>query len=383
MGNLADKIYFVKNQLTLDEIDDIMCNCLGSDGYVVDSQGNHCYTTVCHGGKSHKLYYYNSTKIFHCYTECGHIGDIFALVKKINNYDSYWEAYEFVSKYFGLYNLGGYEVPKEEKEIVEDWNILNKFKDYAEFYAEDAESSAYTTYSDDILRFYSNKFPVEWLSDGISAEAMAKYGIRYDIAGRKAIIPHYDINGELVGIRGRTFDPKEIAERGKYAPVYYNGKMYNHKLNLHLYGLDKVKQNIERIGKVCLAESEKACMQSQTMFGDNNFTVATCGSSGLSKKQIELLIDCHAKEVILAYDQECENLNDEDEVKKYESKLLKIAQPLTPFFDVYVIFDYDGLLGYKDSPFDKGKDILLKLMKQKVVIPSITSSPTEGRRKKY
>ena len=58
---------------------------------------------------------------------------------------------------------------------------------------------------------------------------------------------------------------------------------------------------------------------------------------------------------------------------KYEAKLLRITQPLTPYFDVYVIFDYEGLLDYKQSPFDRNKDVLLRLMKTKKPVRSISA----------
>ena len=42
--------------------------------------------TVCHGGHSHKLYYYENTKLFRCYTQCndGYF-DLFQLLMKVNS----------------------------------------------------------------------------------------------------------------------------------------------------------------------------------------------------------------------------------------------------------------------------------------------------------
>ena len=33
-----------------------------------------------------------------------------------------------------------------------------------------------------------------------------------------------------------------------------------------------------------------------------------------------------------------------------------------------ILWDFDGLLGFKDSPTDKGKDVLLQLLDKKVEI---------------
>ena len=73
----TDNIKTIKESLSLDQIDAYLCNALGSNGYRVDSQGNHIYQTVCHGGDSYKLYYYVDSQMFHCYTHCGDNFDIF------------------------------------------------------------------------------------------------------------------------------------------------------------------------------------------------------------------------------------------------------------------------------------------------------------------
>ena len=49
-----------------------------------------------------------------------------------------------------------------------------------------------------------------------------------------SIIPHYDINNNLIGIRERTLI-KENEVYGKYRPAYLNGKLYNHPLSFSLY----------------------------------------------------------------------------------------------------------------------------------------------------
>ena len=39
---------------------------------------------------------------------------------------------------------------------------------------------------------------------------------------------------------------------------------------------------------------------------------------------------------------------------------------MLPYFNVYVLWDTKGLLDYKDSPCDKGREVLLELMKNKI-----------------
>ena len=43
--------------------------------------------TICHGGDSHKLYYYEEQRLFKCFTKCGDSFDIFDLVSKVKGVD--------------------------------------------------------------------------------------------------------------------------------------------------------------------------------------------------------------------------------------------------------------------------------------------------------
>ena len=68
-----------------------------------------------------------------------------------------------------------------------------------------------------------------WLKEGISQEVMNSYGITFDPVMWGIVIPHYDINGKLIGIRERTLI-KEEEINGKYKPAILNYQMYNHPL---------------------------------------------------------------------------------------------------------------------------------------------------------
>jgi hypothetical protein len=65
-NNNKDKI---KEQLTIEQVMDLVAE-LGGEPRL--QQGGEYFTakTICHGGNSHKLYYYNNTHLFRCYTEC-------------------------------------------------------------------------------------------------------------------------------------------------------------------------------------------------------------------------------------------------------------------------------------------------------------------------
>ena len=48
---------------------------------------------------------------------------------------------------------------------------------------------------------------------------MKKYNILYSTWQQKIIIPHYDMNNNLVGVRSRALLPDDIELFGKYAPL--------------------------------------------------------------------------------------------------------------------------------------------------------------------
>jgi len=81
----ADK-NFIKQNLTVQEITELMTG-LGSAPPMPDRNGNPKFQTICHNmpskNSSYKLYYYDNTKLFRCYTGCGEsFMDIFEIIEK-------------------------------------------------------------------------------------------------------------------------------------------------------------------------------------------------------------------------------------------------------------------------------------------------------------
>ena len=70
----------IKNNLTIEQIEELLIN-LDADPQV---QGNFIKArTICHCGNSHKLYYYDNTHLFKCFTECDSTFDVFELIIKV------------------------------------------------------------------------------------------------------------------------------------------------------------------------------------------------------------------------------------------------------------------------------------------------------------
>jgi len=213
-----------------------------------------------------------------------------------------------------------------------------------------------------LLNAYTFYPTAEWLEDGISEEIMKTYNILYSIQENKIIIPHYDVAGHLVGIRGRALNDEDIA-LGKYMPVKLEGVTYAHPLAYNLYGLNVVRENIRKYKTAIVAEGEKSPMQYGTMFGqDRNIVVAACGST-FHKYQLDLLLQCGAERVLIAFDKEGATWKEQE---AYYNKLKGICEKYKNYASMGFVYDNSNLLKLKQSPFDCGPEVATKLISKGV-----------------
>ena len=306
--------------------------------------------TYCHNHKtedaSHKLYYYKNNKVFVCYTQCQTMS-IFKFLK--NYYEAQNIEYDW---YRDIYRL-----------IIGDTApegiVTPKYKSLRENYNE-RKAVELKEYNAGVLGCFVKRYPPEWLSDGISEQAMDKYNICYSISQNKIIIPHYDVSGKLIGIRGRALNAYEIENFGKYMPVQVQGVWYTHPLGMNLYGLYQNKNNIKK-NKICyIFEAEKSVLQCES-FSMPNCAVAVCGSQ-FNKYQLNLLLKyCSPKEIVICFDNE--ELPHES---KYFNKLFSICNKYRQYCTCSFIYDRKGLTKLKDSPSDKGEEVFKKLLEGRV-----------------
>lgn len=311
--------------------------------------------TVCHNDDietaSWKLYYYKNTHVFYCYTEC--LGQtIFQFLKHYYetrgiDYDWFRDIYEVIldcSNYDPFNNF-----------------VYKKYKSIANRYQKE-EVVKLPTYPNRIINCFIKYYPVEWLNDRISKQAMDKFNIRFSTVQNKIIIPHYNVDNELVGIRGRALDKWEVENIGKYMPVQIEGKWYSHPLSLNLYGLNMTKDNIRDKGICFLFESEKSVLQFED-YEFPNCAAAVCGSQ-LNKHALKLLIkNCHPTEIVICFDKE-----EKEGEEKYFYKLYNLCKKYLEYANFSFIYDRENLLELKDSPTDKGERTFKKLLKRRVVV---------------
>lgn len=328
---------------------------LGADRY--DDRGDFViFPTICHNLESSeasmKLYFYKKNKMFVCYTECGSMS-IFKFLRTYYEerqieYDWYQDIYEVVCNCSSFKQKEGFIKPVY-KSLKERYSVARKEVQLPE-------------YSPNVLDCFIKYYPPEWLNDGISKLTMDKFNISYSISQNKIIIPHYDIDGRLVGIRGRTLNEWEIDNVGKYAPIQVEGVWYKHPLSMNLYGLNKTFIDIRRNGICYLFESEKSVMQMDS-FNMPNCSAAVCGSN-FNKYQLNILMKfCAPSEIVICFDKE--ELPGEE---KYFNKLWNICQKYKQYCNFSFIYDREGLLNLKDSPTDKGEEVFLQLLKKRIKV---------------
>jgi len=122
----------IKNNLSLNEVE----NLLSYFGAEPHRQNNIIISrTICHCGNSHKLFYYDNTKLFRCYTDCGDTFDIGELVIKVYHNEGkdigLPQAVAFLKQFFNLIDNKSQDFFGEENEL-KDWQVLNKYIENSE-----------------------------------------------------------------------------------------------------------------------------------------------------------------------------------------------------------------------------------------------------------
>ena len=350
------------NSLTLEDVKTFL-ESLGVTQIVMheDKQYLIC-PTICHNpineAESMKLYWYQNNKIFRCYTECNEAMSIFQLYQKYMALNHYPVTLEQAEEYV--------------KQCLKHLIITPEVKKYD--FNFDLEKYKYKTniptldeYPKEILSYFTHYYHPAWLRDGITKEAMDKFHIGFSLAQNKVIIPHFDINGRLVGIRGRAFNEEEAENFGKYRPLQIGKTIYTHPLQFNLYGIYEHQNGIRARKQAIIAEAEKSVLLDDGYYGDFSNTVACCGSS-FNKYHISLLTNIlGASEIIIALDKEYEDWRTE-KARKYKARIESMCKLYKNYASFSYIWDYDNVLQEKDSPFDRGKEIFNYLYKNRIKV---------------
>ena len=331
---------------------------------VYEDESSITFPTCCHNleGGSPKLVYYKNTKLFHCYTECSTSFDIFTLLQKMY----LLRGKEITLKQaIAICDLDSSHLTVENESLScnDDIRHMQKLNNTYTYKVEDIN---FKVYDKKILKQYTFDYHglMPWIEEGIGIEALQRFNIKYDIMNNAIIIPNFDYNGSLIGIRARYFNEEDI-KKGKYRPIYNNGVLYSHPTGRTFYGIFENHKNIERKHTCVIFEGEKSVLLYNTIYGnENGIALATLGQN-ITKDHIQYLLKMKVKNVILAYDTDYEDYN---QLMEVEQKYLAKAKILEPYFNISYLIDYDFDLPYKSSPIDGGKEIFEKLLKNRRIV---------------
>lgn len=357
----------LKEKLTTKQIIEIV-ESLGGEMVRGSENINECiFSSICHNidanDPSHKpkLYYYKNNNMFKCYV-CGFSGDIYSLIEERWNLED--KDYEF--KDVMNYVLKTLHL---ENSLHIYFNKKSKWKDdLKKLFIKKNTSKPYKIYDLSVLDLFDEIYHIEWIKDGISVESMKKFHIGYYSLLDCTTIPVFDDVNNIIGIHGR-FWRKEDIEEGKYRPVHTLNENFKFPTSEVLYGLNINKENISNTRTVFLFEAPKSVLQMENILDKNN-SVALFGCN-MSISQRNLLLKYGVENWIICLDKQYKkifNINQEEqnedltEYRRWVEHVRKIQELLKGFGNVYVVYDKNNLLEYKDSPSDKGKEIFNKLL---------------------
>lgn len=316
------------------------------------------FPTICHNemsnDPSHKLYYYEATKRFYCYTNCKSMS-VFDFIIKVYQTRGYKiefrEAYNILDEIVSKRIKNGFAILSNSKPLVPD-KIDKNWEEQL------------PVYNHHILECFTQqpRFLDVWMSEGIDYDVLVEFGVRFDMVRNRIVFPILDRNGRLVGIRVRNFNQEDIDSGRKYMPLWHNEELYNCPKMMVVYGYYQNKAVIKKLKEVIVFEAEKSVLKYGSCFTQNK-SVAVGGSS-FSQYHSIILKDAGVTKIVLAFD----NDYSEDGDKYYGlKKMIKEAKKVQGMgFEVEIIYDWDQeYLGNKDAPIDLGRTVYSKLYRER------------------
>lgn len=348
---------YIKQQIDADQIISIM-DSLGVP-FVKQDNKQLIFYSICHHHSDFlqhkpKLYYYIQSKSMFCYV-CSFNGDIFSLVQQVLNYDNVIQAVEYVCDICKI-DISTCQV----KQNIDQWQSMKKFLPNYE-----QGKQELVVYDKNVLDLFKPYIHESWADENISKKTIDKYQIMWYNKNEQIIIPVFDIDGNLVGIHGRN-TKKWLVDKGlKYQPVKTLNEEYKFPTGQILYGLYQNQAAIEQTKEVTIFEAPKSVLQADSILEQNN-TVALFGWN-MQPIRRDMLLQYNIQAVNIALDKQYQSLDDA-EFQIYQAHVNKIVRLFKPYCDVYVIWDSENLLDYKDSPTDKGKNVWDKLYNNRTLV---------------
>ena len=310
---------------------------------------------------SPKLIFYPDSHIFMGYT-AGRSYDIISLVQTrlalLKQPCSFLDACQFI---IDTTNINPDSISRIKKDgHVYDWSSLERFIRVRKY------GNQLSEYNRNIIDTLPPLYPQAWIDEGISEETMDKYQIRYYERCNQTVIPCFDDEARLVGVRVRNWD-KDRVEQAKYMPlVTLDGQCYKFNTNQVFYGINYNKPEIERTGKVIIVESEKAVMKLDTYMGRHNIALGMYGSNlGIQRRNQLLKMGVNTVSYVVDND----FIGQDDAFfEQWREKIQHFIKLWDGFCRVEIVWDNLGLLGPKENATDRTKEIWEQLWENREII---------------
>lgn len=310
---------------------------------------------------SPKLYFYKDTSIYVGMT-AGRSYDIISLVQTrlalLKQPCSFLDACQFI---LDTTNINPDSISRIKKDgHVYDWSNLERFIRVRKY------GNQLSEYNRNIIDTLPPLYPQAWIDEGISEETMDKYQIRYYERCNQTVIPCFDDEARLVGVRVRNWD-KDRVEQAKYMPlVTLDGQCYKFNTNQVFYGINYNKPEIERTGKVIIVESEKAVMKLDTYMGRHNIALGMYGSNlGIQRRNQLLKMGVNTVSYVVDND----FIGQDDEFfEQWREKIRHFIKLWDGFCRVEIVWDNLGLLGPKENATDRTKEVWEQLWENREII---------------
>ena len=310
---------------------------------------------------SPKLYFYKDSQIYFGYTSSRSY-DIISLVQTrlalLKQPCSFLDACQFI---IDTTNINPDSISHIKKEgHVYDWSNLERFIRVRKY------GNQLSEYNRNIIDTLPPLYPQAWIDEGISEETMEKYQIRYYERCNQTVIPCFDDEARLVGVRVRNWD-KDRVEQAKYMPlVTLDGQCYKFNTNQVFYGINYNKPEIERTGKVIIVESEKAVMKLDTYMGRHNIALGMYGSNlGIQRRNQLLKMGVNTVSYVVDND----FIGQDDAFfEQWREKIQHFIKLWDGFCRVEIVWDNLGLLGPKENATDRTKEVWEQLWENREII---------------
>ena len=322
------------------------------------------FSAICHEVDSTKynLSFDEESRCFYCFSECNCSYSLLSLIKKrrelLNENSKTIPSLKWLCQELNIEFNFKEEAQKSNTDRY-NWKVnLNKYL------KGNRQEKILPKYDKKVLEYFPKIYHEDWLDYGISEETMDKYNIRYYPYKNQIVIPCYDHNGNMCGIRIRNMNKEllETTDIPKYMPLkMLDGTEYKFPTNLCFYGENFNSQNCQRTKSVILSEGEKSVLKHESWFGSNNNICLGMYGSNLGNEKLKKLVYWGIETYYISLDSDFETIYEDEEngilsknYIKFEEKVMKIAKEIRPYAKkIYVIYNNVNLKNfYKCNMYD-------------------------------